>query len=236
MHQYNDQYYAQVHQKAAKSGRPLSELLFEDYCTGIGIDWECIPEENEAKTPDYKLAFDNQTIIAEVKEFTQNKDEREANQLMREHGRLTALHEVPGDRIRSKIKKSSPQIKARTAGRYPGLLVLCDDGRIAWHLAEYNIMTAMYGLEIVEMAIPRDISSKPYIVDRRLGPKKKMTAETNTSISAIGALVVTEPGLILKMRVYHNKFAAVPINVKLLADRGIEQYRIDIEKRQWVEY
>ena len=228
------QYYEQVRQHAAKAGKPVSELLFEDYCRCVGIQWEHIQEEPE-QTPDYKLVLDDQTIIAEVKEFEKNKYEQESYRLMEKRGYGKVLNEEPGDRVRKKIRKSSPQIKALTAGCHSGMLVLFDDGQIAGHLAPHHIMTAMYGLELVEMAVPRDISIKPYIADRRFGPKKKMTEETNTSISAIGALVVTGPALILKLRVYHNKFAAVPIDPKLLARRGILQYRIDFESRTWVE-
>ena len=228
------QYYEQVRQRAAKAGKPVSELLFEDYCTHVGIQWEHIQEEPE-QTPDYKLVLDDQTIIAEVKEFEKNKDEQESYRLLEERGYGKVLDKEPGDRIRKKIRKSSPQMKALTADCHPGMLVLFDDGQIAGHLAPYHIMTAMYGLEIVEMAVPRDISIKPYIADRRFGAKKKMTEETNTSISAIGALVVTGPDLILKLRVYHNKFAAVPINPQLLVRREILQYRIDCENRTWVK-
>ena len=227
-------YYEQVHQRAAETGQPVSELLFEDYCKRVGIQWENI-QVGTKQTPDYKLVLDDQTIIAEVKEFEKNKDEQESYRLMEDRRYGKVLNEEPGDRVRKKIRKSSPQIKALTAGRHPGMLVLFDDGQIAGHLAPYHIMTAMYGLELVEMAVPRDISIKPYIADRRFGPKKKMTEGTNTSISAIGALVVTGPDRKLKLHVYHNKFAAVPIDPKLLTSRGILQYRIDIENRTWVE-
>ena len=228
------QYYEQVRQRAAKAGKPVSELLFEEYCKRVGIQWKNI-KLGTKQTPDYKLVLDDQTIIAEVKEFEKNKDEQESYRLMEKRGYGKVLNEEPGDRVRKKIRKSSPQIKALTAACHPGILVLFDDGQIAGHLDPYHIMTAMYGLELLEMAVPRDISIKPYIADRRYGPKKKMTEETNTSISAIGALVVTGPDLILKLRVYHNKFAAVPIDPKLLASRGILQYRIDFENRTWVE-
>lgn len=210
----------------------MSELLFEDYCDRVGIQWDNIQLQS-TPTPDYKLVLEGQTIIAEVKEFTKNKDERESDRLMKERGPLKVLNEDPGARIRKKIKDSSPQIKAHTAGRHPGMLVLFDYGQIAGHLSPFNIMTGMFGQAVLDMAIPRDHSKEPYISGARLGPKKKMTKDTNTSISAIGALVVTGPDLILKLHVYHNPFAKVPIDPKLLARCGILQYRI--ENMTWVE-
>ena len=227
-------YYEQVHQRSAQTARPVSELLFEDYCRRVGIHCGRISEE-PGKTPDYKLVLDAQTIIAEVKEFSKNKDELESYRLMKERGYGTVLNEEPGDRVRKKIRKSSSQIKARTAGRRPGILVLFDDGQIAGHLSPFNIMTGMFGQAVLDMAVPRDISIRPYITGARLGPKKKMTKGTNTSISAIGALVLTGPDLILKLHVYHNPFAAVPIDPKLLARRGIRQYRIDFWNREWAK-
>ena len=62
-----------------------------------------------------------------------------------------------------------------------------------------------------------------------------MTNDANTSISAIGALVVTEPDRALEFHVYHNRFAVVPIEPVLLARRGIRQWRIDFENRTWAE-
>ena len=228
-------YFARVHDRAEKQGQTVSELLFEDYCDWAGIDWNRIKKKDGAKTPDYELVIDGRTIITEVKEFEKNKDEQESYRLLGERGYGKVLNEEPGDRVRKKIRKSSPQIKALTADCHPGMLVLFDDGQIAGHLAPYHIMTAMYGLELVEMAVPREISIKPYIADRRFGPKKKMTEETNTSISAIGALVVTAPDLILKLHIYHNAFAAVPVDPILLTCCGIMQYQIDFEIMTWME-
>lgn len=227
------QYLDRVHERAGEQGRPVSELLFEDYCERAGIQWKRI-EEGHGKTPDYQLLVDGRKIIAEVKEITRNKEERESDRLLKERGYGKALVEKPGARVR-KIMDSSLQIKARTAGRHPGLLVLYDDGQIAGHLDRYHIMTAMHGLEVVSMAVPRDRSIRPYSTGTRFGPNKKMTDDANTSISAIGALVVTAPDRIVEFHVYHNPFAAVPIEPALLARRGILQCRIDLENRTWVE-
>ncbi|MDE0002092.1 MAG: hypothetical protein OXQ29_05320 [Rhodospirillaceae bacterium] len=228
------QYLNRVHEQAEEQGRPVSELLFEDYCTRAGIQWERIREQH-GKTLDYELVVDDQMIIAEVKEITKNKAERESDQLLRERGYGEALRGKPGARVRKKIMDSSPQIKARTAGRHPGFLVLYDDGRIAGHLDRYHIMTAMYGLEVVHVTVPQDPSARPYATGGSFGPNKKMTNNTTTSISAIGALVVTAPDGVIELHVYHNLFAAVPIDPALLARRGIQQCRIDLDNRRWVE-
>ena len=229
-------YFDRVHDRAEKQGQPVSELLFEDYCKRVEIDCKPIEGEDDAKTPDYELVIDGRKIIAEVKEFTRNRKERESYRLLEERSYGNVLHEKPGARVRKKIVDSSPQIKAKTEGRYPGMLVLYDNGQIAGHLAPYHIMTAMYGLEVMDVYVPKDPSIRPYWSGTRFGPNRKMTEAANTSISAIGALVVvTVPDLILKLHIYHNAFAAVPVDPILLTCRGIVQYQIDSETRTWVE-
>ena len=228
-------YFDRVHDRAGKQGQPVSELLFEDFCDRAGIDWNRIKEEDSAKTPDYELVIDGRTIIAEVKEITKNNEEQKSYRLMNERNYGNVLHEKPGARVRKKIKVSSPQIRPRTTGRHPGILVLYDNGQIAGHLSPSQIMMAMYGQVVVDMAVPRDTSISPYIVGTRFGPNRKMTKTANTSISAIGALVVTAPDLILKLHIYHNAFAAVPVDPILLTCRGIVQYQIDSATMTWVE-
>ena len=229
-------YFDRVHDRAEKQGQPVSELLFEDYCDRAGIDWNRIKKKDGAKTPDYELVIDGRTIIAEVKEIKRNKEEQESYRLMNEHGEGNALKVEPGARVRKKINVSSPQIKAKTKGRHPGILVLYNNGQIAGHLSSRQIMTAMYGQMVVDMAIPPDTSISPYITGARLGKKRKMTNDANTSISAIGALVVvTAPDLELELHIYHNAFAVVPVDPILLTCRGIVQYQIDFETMTWVE-
>jgi hypothetical protein len=86
----------------------------------------------------------------------------------------------------------------------------------------------MYGLEQVHIAIPLDPSVSPYAMGMSYGPKRKMTEEHNTSISAIGVLVLTGPNTIF-LNVYHNKFAAVPLEPRLLEKYSIPQFKLEDE-------
>ena len=211
-----------------------ADRLFEGFCQQAGIDRTRIPEANGVKTPDYKLVVDGQTIIAEVKEFTKNKEEKESDRLMEERGYGKVIHEVLGARVRKKIWKSSRQIKTRSLGCLPSLLVLYDHGQKFGHLHPRHIMTAMYGAMQIVVSVPRDFSIQPRFTDHRFGPGRKMTADANTSISAIGVLFGAKPGLDLGLDVYHNKYAAIPIEPELLERRGIPHYRIDREHMTWV--
>jgi len=208
-----------------------SERWFEDYCANSGITCKRIAEENK-KTPDYELTIDGQQIIVEVKEITQNREEQESSQLAAARCYGSVLSDTPGDRVRKKITDSSVQIKARTYGRYPSVLVLCDlsygCGQITGHLDPYNIRVAMYGLELMHIAASRDHTVSPYIAGMSYGPKRRMTADHNTSISAIGVLFTPEPNKIV-LHIYHNKFAVVPLDRQLLARYGISQFKLEDE-------
>lgn len=201
-----------------------SEIYFENLCADLGISMTRIPEGN-SKTPDYELTIDQQLIITEVKQMARNKEEQESDRFLQERGYGNVLSTTPGDRVRKKIAESSRQIKARTKGKYPSLLVLFDHGFVAGHLHPYCIRVAMYGLEQIHIALPKDRSISPYATGMSYGPKRKMTEEHNTSISAIGVLFATGPNEIL-LHVYHNKFAAVPLDSRLLARHGITQFKL----------
>jgi hypothetical protein len=208
-----------------------SEKWFEDYCANSGIACKRILEEN-SKTPDYELTIDSQRIIVEVKEISRNREEQASDRLLSERGYGSVLSHTPGDRARKKITDSSAQIKARTHGIYPSILVLCDlkfgCGQIAGHLDPYNIRVAMYGLEQIHIAAPREHSASPYAIGMSYGPKRKMTEDHNTSISASGVLFTPGPNEIV-LHVYHNKFASVPLDPRLLAKHGIYQFRLERE-------
>lgn len=204
-----------------------AERLFEEFCASRGIT--CVRvQEGEGRTPDYELVVGSERIIVEVKEITANKEEEESDRLLAERGYGNVLSNTPGDRLRKKITDCLPQIKARTNARHPGLLVVFDRGGMAGHIAPYNIRVAMYGLEQVHIAVPPIGTGSPYATGMGYGPKRKMTPEHNTSISAIGAFFMTEPDGVC-LSVYHNRFAKVPLRPALLGQYGIDQFELDEE-------
>ncbi|MGA2261753.1 MAG: hypothetical protein ABSH28_09980, partial [Acidobacteriota bacterium] len=139
------------------------------------------------------------------------------------------LTTTPGERLRKKISDCSAQIKARAEGIHPSLLVVFDRGRVAGHIDPYNIRVAMYGLEQIYLAVPPIGAGSPYATGMGYGPKRKMTPEDNTSISAIGALFMTGPEETW-LHVYHNRFARVPLAPALLGQYNIEQFELGEEE------
>ncbi len=202
-----------------------SEELFEQFCNEKGIEFHKI-EEGDEKSPDYELMLGDLTVIAEVKEFARNEAEKASDKLLEERGYGEVLSNTPGDRVRKKINSASPQIKKRTKGVSPGILVLFDRGMVAGHIDPYNIRTAMCGLEQVHIAVPQDPSESPYATGMSFGPKRKMTETANTSISAIAALYATGPNE-LKLSLYHNRYAGVPLDPDVFRRCGITQYILE---------
>src|SRR5438105_2794171 len=131
--------------------RTVSEGIFEQFCTAKGIAFDRI-DETDQKTPDYYLKCGAVRIVAEVKETSPNAEERESNRVLEQTGVGLAVGGTPGARVRSMIKRCSPQLKARSEGVHPSLLVVFDEGRICGHVEPYHIRVAMYGLEQVLLA------------------------------------------------------------------------------------
>jgi hypothetical protein len=172
-----------------------------------------------------------------AKELTPNEDDLESERLLTERGYGSIGSTVPGDRIRNKINAASPQIKARTHGQLPGLLVIYAEGSLSPHLEPYFVKAGMFGLEQIIIAVPQDYSKSPYATGSKLGPKEKMTHDCNTSISAIATMYHKFDGS-MTFSVFHNHFAKIPIDPSAFPD-SVDQYSLSkvTERRtpDWVK-
>ena len=209
-------------ERSRKEKRAVSELLFEACCEKAQIGCKPIPTAQNVKTPDYELSIGGQTIIAEVKELKEDE--------------AGGHHEIVGNRIRQKIRQCAPQLKARTAGRrHPGMLVLYRSGSSDLsYFYDPHLPAAMYGHYTLDLEVPR--RGRPYAVGgQRFGSGKKMTPECNTSISAVGVIFRDwAADWDFDFCVFHNTYAAVPIEAGLLAQHGLRQFQMDFGRMQWV--
>lgn len=217
--------------------RTISEEQFEAFCQNRGIPLERIPECDK-RTPDYQITIGSERIIVEIKETSPNPEELESDRLLKERGYGNVTGGTPGDRVRKMIRSASGQLKARSSGVLPTLLVVFDQGRIVGHVEGWQIRVAMYGLEQIYIAVPPLGKGAPYATGAGHGPKRKMTETDNTSISAIGALVMTGPKSHF-LYVYRNRFAKVPLNPRLLQPFGVRHYDLGVAEQglasDWVE-
>lgn len=217
--------------------RTTSEVQFEAFCQQKGIVLQRIPE-GDTRTPDYQIVIGSERIIVEVKENSPNPEELESNRLLKQRGYGNVTGGTPGDRVRKMIRSASAQLKARSNGNLPTMLVVFDQGRVAGHVEGYHIRVAMYGLEQIYIAVPPPGQGQPYATGAGHGPKRKMTETDNTSISAIAALVMTGPNNHI-LSVYRNRFAKLPLNPRLLQAYGIAHYDLGVGDQglasDWVE-
>lgn len=214
-----------------------SEEIFEELCAAHSVPCERI-KEGTSKTADYLIRMSDVEIVAEVKEIERNSAERESDRLLKERGYGECLGNEPGDRVRNKIRKASPQIKRLAKGTRSGMLVLFDGGRACGHLDPYNLRVAMSGLEQVHIAVPRDPAETPYATGMSHGPKRKMTEDSNTSISALATIYAIDKDTI-RLEIYHNRHATIPIDPAAIHRVGFDQYFLvdsDTGTTEWRKY
>ena len=204
--------------------RTLSEYLFERFCDERKVTCSRIPEA-ASRMPDYLMFPGTTPVVVEVKEIERNREESESDRLLEKRGWGNPTGGTPGGRIRAKIVSSSGQIKARTRGIYPSILVVFDERGEVPNLEGYSVRVAMYGLEQINIAVPPAGQGSPYSLGMSYGPKRKMTPEHNTSISAIAPMIMASRDQIM-LWVFHNKFAKVPLPLGLLAPYGIRQFQL----------
>jgi hypothetical protein len=215
-----------------------SEAYFEQFCERNSFPLKSVPVST-TKTPDYTLTINGQLIVVEVKEVLPTADEIESDRLVEERGVGKVISRTPGKTVRKKIADCSPQIKARTQRTYPGLLVLWEHGLCAGrHTEPYHIRVAMEGFEQVIISVPPIGSGeRPSSLGMKHGGSRKMTKETNTSISAVALLCMPGPDKML-LQVFHNRHAAVPLDPALLMSAEVTHYvlRDDPSRTtEWVE-
>lgn len=202
--------------------RTTSEKLFEDYCTRNSLRFRRV-STGTTRTPDYDVFFSRRKVVVEVKEITPNSAERVAKAALA-NGKPVVVTITPGQRIRGKISDSVPQIKSRTKHRFPGLLVLYEEGPLPRHVDEYQIRVAMFGFESVVIAVPNDPRQSPYSVGRKYGRGRKMTPDHSTSVSAIGVLSASSGNI--GLAIYHNPHAKIPLPPELVAQYDIPQFKL----------
>lgn len=194
-----------------------SEAAFEEFCATTGIPFERIPV-GSSRTPDYLVRPYDVRIACEVKQLELNREEKAALESAY-RGKPVVIRHTPGSKVRGAINDAAPQLRNFTRGEYPGLLVLLEDSLIPKHTDDYNVRVAMFGLDTVVMGVPEDPRESPFLKDRKSGPKRKVTEEHNTSLSAVAVLRRHDDGSIY-CRVYHNPFASAPLPRELLKSRA----------------
>jgi len=125
----------------------------------------------------------------------------------------------PSKRIRQKIGEAYKQLKCRSKGLIPAILVLFNNGTFGG-IDATDIKNAMYGDEIVQVFYSSngDIYTVP-----RLGGRK-CTANENRSLSAVSLL--WSIGDTVQLSIFHNVFTKRPLPYNWFAVGACRQYSI----------
>jgi hypothetical protein len=214
-----------------------SEEMFEAFCKMNGVKWRRVPIST-GRTPDYEIAINGQRIVVEVKQIDPNPQERLEIEAIAAKRDVFGGSGAPGDRMRSVIADANGQLKSRSQGKYPSLLVVYDNVPHACHTAPYSILVAMYGLQQLNLSVPETPNLPIRLAGESFGGKRKMTPVSNTSTSAVA--VLKEHAVAgFALDVYHNIFAAVTLDPTVLAGLPIRQYTLPCpgkrEFQNWIE-
>lgn len=209
-----------------------SERQFEKFCASV--QWRCVPvATGTSRTPDYDLFIGATRIVTEVKEVTSDPYDSPVPEYQDEHVTVRARTKTIGDQVRDKINKAAPQVKSRSAGIFPTLVVIYDllDPTLRGNTEPLDFLAAMYGPPQAVLAVPQQ-HGEVYIKETKFGPGRKTTPRSNTSVSALASLWMDRDGA-LSLDIYHNVFAKVPLEVGLLAHPHVRQYSVDATKRSF---
>jgi hypothetical protein len=199
------------------------DSLFEKFCSRRGVRCDRIPESH-VQRPDYDVQIVDYRLIAEVKTLEPNSEERSIN-ARRARGEYVAGGGKPGERLRREIRSANSQLRALAKDKgLPTLLVVFNKTGCSLHTRPYSVMTAMQGIDCVEVSVPANRVERPEFGQTRSGPERAMRHNANTSTSGIAIVDDTLPDGCLD--VYHNTFATVPLNPDLMRLSGLRQFRL----------
>jgi hypothetical protein len=218
------------------SRKTESEEAFEGFCFTHGISLVRLDPSDEpgVRTPDYEIATADGPVVVEVKQYDPNREDIENARLLEARGYGKAVGGEPGAKARKKIDSGARQLKTRSRGQVPTLLVLYNNIPYNFRgIDPYEIKAAMYGMEKVDLLPSHD---RITVLDRGFGPKRRVAPSRNTSLSAVGTLRESWEGE-LWLLVYHNIYATKPLRHEGLAGPRIAHFTLETKApRQFQEW
>jgi len=212
-----------------------SELLFEELCKIRGVSCELIDTTPESRRPDYRIWLNKIEVIVEVKQFEPGEFEDQLINQAQETD-SDALVTTVVSRIRSKFHKAQGQIRNLSKGIHPSLFVIYDATNGLSLMDRVDILTAMYGDDILRIQYYKETYLKIKNAVRRFGGNRKLDQGHNRSISAF-AWLRSHSESDISLEIYHNDFAEIPIDVNAATILASTQFRrvpsTSDEYREW---
>ncbi len=215
-----------------------SEALFEHFCGQNGIKCKRIPTDDN-KTPDNEIWLDSLQVIVEVKQIDPNsKDLKTLGKSPEDWDESDLYDEMPGERVRLKIKRAMPQLRRRAKKKHPAIIVLYDNVHLWPELLDsYAVRVALYGIETILITSNVAPEGGAEVLGRWHGSRRKVSPKHNTTLGAVAVVREKDNGLCLD--VYHNMFARIPLSPDLLRLPSVKHYALEAEPYgkfpDWIE-
>ncbi len=205
-----------------------SEALFERFCDSNGLPLRSVPRQSdtEVKTPDYEVRLGDTHLVVEVKQLDLGPKDKVHLKELEERRETPFVVNEKVARIRKKIKDAMPQLKAASSESNPTMLVLYDSVRLLGDIDGLDVRVALYGDEVVDIGVPSDPAVPAYVKEHRFGGNRSVSISHNTSLSSIGVLH-SIPDSETNLDIYHNDFAANPLDPELLRVPSIQHFRLE---------
>jgi hypothetical protein len=211
------------------------ESLFQRLCAFLGVACARVQEAGSSgeRRPDFLVTgTDGTNFYAEIKIVSPTPAETDLiGRTLR--GEAVVTGGTPGDRVREFIRKANKQLRAVCRDGYPGVLVIFNpEIFLRWHTDPYFVLTAMRGLDVVDVQVPLDPSVQPEFGQLRSGPKRRMTPTDNTTTAAI--LCPIEKGFgQWQVPVYHNRHAVRRLPISSLEHHAVSHWSMSADERTW---
>ena len=140
-------------------------------------------------------------------------------------GEIVAFGSTPGERIRREVREANRQLKKATGGNLPALVVIFNNTDCSLHTDPYAVMTAMQGIDTIQVTVPPNLTESPTIGPTVSGRERGMRPDVNTTLSGIAVLRGNNPDNV-HVAVFHNRFARCPLDWGTLRLPRTRQFRI----------
>jgi hypothetical protein len=205
---------------------------FVSFSDQVGWRIEPIPRA-KTRTPDLKVSVAEYEFVVEVKTLMPNKEERAANERSAK-GQIGTRGCTPGKRVKGVINDANEQIKA-VAGESPAMLVIFNATGTSLHTKPYSVMTAMQGLDVVDVLVSSDPAIRPLISNEtRSGPGRAMAPAWNSSTSAVAVIQEDAEGSPILL-VFHNQHAAKKLEPDAIRSPRVHQFSLPPDAKNSVE-
>jgi hypothetical protein len=177
-------------------------------------------EEGPAPTPDYEIRLGSGWAAVEVKQLEPNTQDRKLLSELRQQGAVS--HWVNMERPRKAIVDATKQLRAHGRGVMPGIVVLFDlAGGLLGSLGEDSIAQSLHGARRLHVA---DVPGQPpEVLGVSFGGRRAATEQHNTTLSAVAVMRLFRNDE-MSLTIFHNRFAAIPVDPSDLQVRDVEHF------------